>query len=114
MTRRRPGEVRDAIVRVLESQSGGTSVGAISSQVSALIGPVAPSSVRSYLQINTPQLFLRMDRGQYVLNGFEQAATRSAPEPGQAVESWSWRNCRLLRADCEDWLEAQPDRKAHV
>ncbi len=114
MSRRRPGEVRDAIVRVLESQSNGISIVTISSQVSALIGPVAPSSIRSYLQINTPQLFLRMDRGQYVLNGFEGPASRSAPEQNLTFESWSWRNCRLLRANCEAWLESQPANSVHA
>src|ERR1019366_10108411 len=70
MNRKRPGEVRDAIVRVLEARPRGASVAEITQQVTALIGDVPASSVRSYLQLNTPQLFARMDRAQYMLNGF--------------------------------------------
>src|ERR1019366_10105263 len=71
MNRKRPGEVRDAIVRVLEARPRGASVAEITQQVTALIGGVPASSIRSYLQLNTPQLFARMDRAQYVLNEFE-------------------------------------------
>ncbi|MDP1952167.1 MAG: hypothetical protein Q8K27_00370, partial [Betaproteobacteria bacterium] len=70
MTRKRPGEVRDAIVRVLEARPRGASVSEITQQVTSMIGAVPASSVRSYLQLNTPALFARMDRAQYVLKGF--------------------------------------------
>lgn len=65
--RRRPGEVRDAIVRVLEGRPAAASVHEITSEVAAMIGEVPASSVRSYLRLNTPELFARMDRAQYVL-----------------------------------------------
>ena len=67
--RRRPAEVRDVIVEVLEGRSGGASLQEITSEVVTLIGDVPPSSVRSYLRLNTPELFCRMDRAQYVLTG---------------------------------------------
>jgi hypothetical protein len=47
--RRRPGEVRDAIVSVLEGHPRGASVREITDEVTGLIGDVSPSSVRSYL-----------------------------------------------------------------
>ncbi|HMQ71884.1 MAG TPA: hypothetical protein PKD25_05160, partial [Rubrivivax sp.] len=51
----------------------------IREQVSALIGSVPQSSVRSYLQLNTPALFARTDRGQYTLAGFEAPAASVNP-----------------------------------
>jgi site-specific DNA-methyltransferase (adenine-specific) len=102
--RRKPGEVRDAIVSVLEGRSAGASVESISAEVSRLIGEVAPSSVRSYLRLNTPQLFARMDRGQYVLNGFEAPSAKSGPSAGDACEVG---RAKLVQADCLEWLEHQ-------
>ena len=71
--RRRPGEVRDAIVEVLEGRSGGASLQEITSEVVTLIGDVPPSSVRSYPRLNTPALFCRTDRAQYVLTALEES-----------------------------------------
>jgi site-specific DNA-methyltransferase (adenine-specific) len=116
MTRRRPGEVRDAIVHVLAAQTRGASLASISEAVTSLIGPVSPSSVRSYLQINTPELFARTDRGQYVLNGFEAESPRDAPDKVQTrlVEPWKWRNAKLVQADCMDWLADQAESSLHA
>lgn len=110
--RRRPGEVRDAIVRVLEVRPRGASVAEITQQVTALIGDVPASSVRSYLQLNTPQLFARMDRAQYMLNGF----SFPAPTTSQRTQVGS---CRIGRAtlfhdDCMSWLERQPANSIHA
>ena len=107
MSRRRPGEVRDAIVHVLEARSAAATVQEISGDVSALIGAVPASSVRSYLQLNTPELFARQDRGQYVLAGFEAAVAPRVHDAAPVVESWAWGDTRLLRCDCMDWLDQQ-------
>jgi hypothetical protein len=68
--RRAPGQVRDAIVRVLESRSRAR-VGEIHQEVEKVLGgPVPKSSVRSYLQIGTdatPPLFQRVAHGVYRL-----------------------------------------------
>jgi DNA modification methylase len=112
MSRRRPGEVRDAIVEVLDGRSEPASVQQISSEVSRLIGEVSASSVRSYLQLNTPQLFARMDRGQYVLSGFEPAEARAAPHEG--AKSWTFERATLVHADCNDWLAHQLPNSVHA
>ena len=113
--RRRPGEVRDAIVQALEGRQGGASVQEISGEVTGLIGPVAPSSVRSYLRLNTPELFVRMDRAQYSLAGREVAtpapSRRSSANP---VASFEFNNARLIHADCMDWLAGQPPESIHA
>jgi site-specific DNA-methyltransferase (adenine-specific) len=113
--RRRPGEVRDAIVQVLRERSAAASVQEISSEIARRIGAVPSSSVRSYLQLNTPELFARMDRGQYVLSGLEPTEEqrrdlRSAP----AIAAFDVGSARMFCADCNDWLEQQPDNSVHA
>ena len=110
--RRRPGEVRDAIVQVLERQPLGASVRDITDAVASLIGEVPPSSVRSYLRLNTPELFARMDRAQYVLNGFETPEV--APRERAKQAEFSFGRTKLVRADCNAWLAEQPAHSIHA
>jgi hypothetical protein len=66
--RRRPGEVRDAILECLRERGGTGSVSEILMAVrSRLGGDVPPSSVRSYLRLNEGTLFSRERRGHYKL-----------------------------------------------
>jgi site-specific DNA-methyltransferase (adenine-specific) len=68
VTRRKPGVVRDAITHYLGNIKGDASVDEIHVAVSAaLAGEVARSSVRSYLNLNTPETFLRTAHGRYRL-----------------------------------------------
>lgn len=69
MTRQRPGEVRDAIMVALrDSNPDGASISEIEAQVMETLGrPVPASSVRSYLNLNTPGIFERVGRGHYRL-----------------------------------------------
>lgn len=106
--RRRPGEVRDAIVRVLEERPTAASVQEIIAEVNTLIGTVPPSSVRSYLQLNTPALFARMDRAQYVLAGFERPASVLESTPSVAPREFTFGRAILLQDDCLDWMDRQP------
>jgi len=110
--RRRPGEVRDAIVSVLKARPGGASVLDITHQVRSLIGEVPASSVRSYLQLNTPALFARMDRAQYCLKGFGYQP-KPATEQAQPRE-FRYGKAALVQADCLSWLEKQPANSIHA
>ena len=68
VTRRKPGVVRDAIIAYLASIEGDASTDQIhAAACQTLGGDVAPSSVRSYLNNNTPGTFLRTGRGRYRL-----------------------------------------------
>jgi hypothetical protein len=68
--RRRPGQVRDAIVEFLEEQRAGARVSEIRAAVEARLGGRVPSSsVRSYLRLNTGKLFDRTGYGRYRLVG---------------------------------------------
>lgn len=106
--RRRPGEVRDAIVQVLSERAGAASVKEIADGVTGLIGDVPPSSVRSYLQLNTPTLFARMDRAQYVLNGFEEPHRPQPAARGRSVAPFVFGDATLNLGDCSAWLDTQP------
>jgi DNA modification methylase len=110
--RRRPGEVRDAIVQVLKDRSGPATVGQITSDVSELLGTVAPSSVRSYLQLNTPVLFARSERAQYSLQGMEPAQPPVQAAP--ARPSFSFGRAILHQDDCLGWLERQQPNSIHA
>lgn len=115
MTRRRPGQVRDAIVHVLERSPRGAAVGEVCEQVSRLMGDaVPPSSVRSYLRLNTPELFARTERGQYVLSGFEGASAVATHAAVEAVAEQRFGRARLVQADCIEWLAQQPRRSVHA
>lgn len=111
--RRRPGEVRDAIVEVLAGRDRAATVNEITSEVVDLIGDVPASSVRSYLRLNTPQLFARMDRAQYALAGFDEA--QRTPVPAEAAQSvLDFGNATLYLDDCNAWLERQPANAIHA
>jgi len=69
--RRPPGQVRDAIAEALREKPSGASVSEIHLAVEGILGDdVAPSSVRSYLQLGTqatPPAFKRTGHGRYQL-----------------------------------------------
>jgi hypothetical protein len=66
--RSRPGQVRDAIAAYLEEKQADASVPEIHAAVAARLGREVPaSSVRSYLRLNTGELFERTGRGRYRL-----------------------------------------------
>jgi hypothetical protein len=71
--RKRPGEIRDAIVNVLSSKPRGASISEIHVAVRDLIGSAAPSSIRSYLRLNSDSLFRRQDRGRYMIRSSAEA-----------------------------------------
>ena len=113
--RRRPGEVRDAIVQALEGRhAGGGSVQQITDDVVALIGDVPASSVRSYLRLNTPELFARIDRAQYTLKGFEVDATPRVPVPSGTPKRFGFGCASIFHADCNAWLDAQQGSSIHA
>ncbi len=112
--RRRPGEVRDAIVQVLEGQPAAASVQRITEGVVQLIGEVPASSVRSYLRLNTPELFARTDRAQYVLNGFEPAPSPGDRSAVPAHAEYSFGRARLVHQDCNAWLAERAPNSIHA
>ncbi|MBN1868621.1 site-specific DNA-methyltransferase [Candidatus Sumerlaeota bacterium] len=113
--RNAPGRVRDAILRVLSPSPKALSVGDIRDAVSEMIGPTPQSSIRSYLRLNTPGLFVREDRGFYRVQESAYAyRTELLEEPSTDAEtSFSFGRARLVQADCFDWLGRQPKNSFH-
>jgi len=96
---------------VLEARPRGASVSEITQQVTSMIGAVPASSVRSYLQLNTPALFARMDRAQYVLKGFSYEPALSTTKA--ALRTFQFGKATLVRDDCLSWFERQPANSLH-
>ena len=64
----KPGVVRDAIMSYFRQVKGEATVAEIHAGVSEALGEDIPrSSVRSYLNLNTPRTFQRTARGKYRL-----------------------------------------------
>jgi len=112
--RRRPGEVRDAIVQVLEGRPAGANVQTITNEVAEMIGDVAPSSVRSYLQLNTPTLFARMDRAQYTLSGIDAPPRPKAQSANADPAPFRYGRASLFLNECNGWLDGQPANSVHA
>lgn len=111
--RRRPGEVRDAIVQVLQGHHHGASVKEITKHVNDLIGVIPPSSVRSYLRLNTPSIFARTERAQYSLSGFHASPEPFLPAYNES-EIFHFGNASLVLDDCSAWLDRQPSNSIHA
>ena len=113
--RRRPGQVRDAILRVLGEAPEALSVVEICARVCAFSGPVARSSIQSYLSLNTPGLFVREDRGVYRVAG-QPDLPLNGPEPAPAAPSEPFRFGRstLFHSEALHWLDTQPPRSIHA
>lgn len=123
--KRSPGAVRDAILEALHSRPDGETVAAIAEEVERRLGTTPASSIRSYLRLNTPEIFQRIDRGRYAL-----AKSAHAREEAQAIlpmiESMDG-HCRaskfvtakagratVVQADCFAWLESRDPNSVHA
>lgn len=109
--KRRPGEVRDAILSVLTARPAGASLRTIEQQVADLIGNAAHSSVRSYLRLNTPSIFVRTARGHYGLKtSTSLRANRIAESRPNHERSFAFGRAVVLETDCCNWLrQCQPN-----
>jgi DNA modification methylase len=110
-----PGRVRDAILQVLTLTSEALSVKQIEDRVNKVIGPTPASSVRSYLLLNTPALFVREDRGIYrVRSEYSGGMQREIPRLSNWAQPFTIGSATLFHADCFDWIEKQKDNSIHA
>ena len=109
-----PGRVRDAILTVLASTTRPLSIKEIEGEVEQLIGQTPTSSIRSYLRLNTPDLFVKEKRGVYKVR--PQAATTEKTPPGERFREAPVEvgSTRLFHGDCFGWLNDQEDRSFHA
>jgi site-specific DNA-methyltransferase (adenine-specific) len=110
-----PGRVRDAVIHVLSLTSQPLSVKEIEDRVSEMIGPTPNSSIRSYLRLNTPDLFVRETRGIYTV---QRAVGGGVQKDLFEVQSWRepvrFGKSTIFHADCFDWIEQQEDNTVHA
>jgi len=104
-----PGRVRDAIMKVLSVSIKPLSVKDIENRVCTEIGPTPTSSIRSYLLLNTPTLFIREKRGLYHVKKNKSFFFQ------KNLSSQKWQNpikigkATIHHADCFEWIENQND-----
>jgi len=110
--RHRPGEVRDAIIHFLGNRGTAASVQEIQVALANYIKDVAPSSVRSYLRLNSGTTFERVGRGKYALasasdDAFDQEVKR------QSLPVFTYGKAKLFEGDCIEFLRQQPRESIH-
>jgi site-specific DNA-methyltransferase (adenine-specific) len=88
---------------------GDASLQQITEAISTQLGPVAPSSVRSYLNLNVGRVFERTTRGRYRLVGDAENVRRVSLEPALEHE-----RAVLFHANCFDWLVARDEASVHA
>ena len=101
------------MIAYLQSRRSGAVVQEILAGVHRILGGrVAESSVRSYLRLNTPRLFVRSCRGRYILSMFANEANTKSEEAccrtsihGKAI---------LVQADCFRWLGQRAPASIHA
>jgi site-specific DNA-methyltransferase (adenine-specific) len=103
-----PGSVRDAICETLSRSAGPVKVQDIETEVGKILGPTPASSIRSYLRINTPKTFIRVNRGAYALRQKRECEKSEPPSLFQYGKS------KLYNEDCFDWLEVRSPNSIHA
>ncbi len=93
----------------------GATVAEIAEGVSQRLGPTPASSIRSYLRLNTPKLFTKIDRGHYVVREEAQATLAFPEQVGYRTstspisrETFRFGNATLVHSDCFEWLANAP------
>lgn len=110
-----PGRIRDGILQVMSLTSKSLSVKEIEERVNQVVGPTPSSSVRSYLRLNTPEMFVREERGFYAVRSAVGAGIqRELPIADEWAEPAQFGKATLHHADCFDWLEQQRDNSFHA
>jgi DNA modification methylase len=104
-----PGQVRDSIIDYLEG-TGNASLEQIYSFVSRELGEVPASSVRSYLNLNCPEKFTRLETGRYAL----ASESFEAPEHKPATKGKQIGLSTLHVSDCMSWIAARAENSIHA
>jgi len=115
-TRLQPGLVRDAIVAFLSRRIVSASVAEICDGVRTSLNQRVPnSSVRSYLNLNTPTTFTRTGLGRYQLaTGPIPAPRISLIESAAPNELFRVGGATFFQNDCLDWLRHRGERSIHA
>lgn len=117
-SRNSPGQVRDAILQTLLLTSKPLSVKEIEGRVQKIAGPTPQSSIRSYLRLNTPDVFIREERGVYRLRTRHPEQLSGIQRELLSEQQWRtpfrFGKSTLVHADCFDWIEGQANNSIHA
>ena len=115
ISKKMPGRVRDSIIKVLEEASGPLTVNEIQRRVDAEIGTTSASSIRSYLRLNSPGLFVRESRGVYrVGDATSNVRQRYFTTLEENEPSYVFQKSVLHHDDCFTWLGKQSANTIHA
>ena len=110
-----PGRVRDAILKVLGDSSSPLPVSSIVEAVHREIGETPVSSIRSYLRLNTPELFVREARGIYRAKSVQASpAQKFLALVEHQEQPFRFARSTLYHNDCLAWLDQQPSNSVHA
>ncbi|MEI7900558.1 MAG: DNA methyltransferase [bacterium] len=113
-----PGRVRDAIIDTVKQAQRPLSVKEIADTVKQHLGDVPTSSIRSYLRLNTPELFVRETRGFYACSFIQPdfiTPAETVPHKARRLPSQKiGRQATLFNADCFDWLTRLAPNSLHA
>ena len=110
-----PGRVRDAIVKVFEESEAPLRISDIEAGVCKQIGDTPTSSIRSYLRLNTPKLFIRERRGVYRARVHQRSPRQRFFAPVESRERpFSFQQSMLHHDDCFSWLDQAPPSSVHA
>ena len=117
--RRRPGEIRDAILNFFEVHQREATPAEIRTAIADdLKAKISESSVRSYLRLNTPQQFVQPSPGKYQMNAppHGEGALPKSTTPAKVATDPDYRYGKTLlwNADCTDWLDSRSERSVHA
>ena len=110
-----PGRVRDAIIRVMKLSSEAMSAKQVAEKVAKIEGHMPESSIRSYLRLNTPAMFVRERRGIYRLkDDYDSSLQRTLLRKIEWETPYRTGNTTLVHGDCLDWLDTREDSSIHA
>lgn len=110
-----PGQVRDAIVKVLNESPAPLAVKDITDKVRVEIGEAPASSIRSYLRLNTPGIFVRESRGVYRVRDNAASHRQRHFEALQGLEPpFQYGQSILHHDNCFSWIKQQPENAIHA
>src|SRR5436305_14020552 len=99
-TRYSPGKMRDAIIHIMSQSTASMSINDIEMRVNQIVGPTPSSSIRSYLRLNTPDVFTREDRGVYRLTANAAGVNRDTRQRTDWKEPFVFKKTSLIHGDC--------------
>lgn len=113
-TRFPPGKVRDAILHIMSQSAASMSVNDIELRINLIVGPTPSSSIRSYLRLNTPNIFIREERGIYRLRDTDLGVKTTDPPIDDWQQPFEFGNSSLFHADCFDWIVKREPNSIHA